>query len=71
MKGRADQGFSTSTERFLHDTMKKSNLDVWIVRTSEHFKEVLKIPSAQMKQELQYFIATNNVSLEMLFFEMP
>lgn len=37
-----------------------------ILRTIEHFKEVLNISSAQMQEELQYFFDTNNFSLVFL-----
>lgn len=40
--------------------------------TIEHFKEVLNISSAQVKQELQYFTTTNNFSFDMfLLFQLP
>lgn len=41
------------------------HLDAWvqqILRTTQHFKEALNNSSAQLKQELQYFITTNHFS---------
>ncbi|KAA8585204.1 hypothetical protein FQN60_003898 [Etheostoma spectabile] len=46
------------------------HLNVWILlilKTIEHFKEVLNNSSTQMTQELQYFIIINHCRLEMFF----